>query len=73
MKGKFNKSGILFIERKGTMIEQYCPRSASSIQCRHWCPLLQETVMLNKANVTLCNGVTLIFNEFIDERETNHA
>jgi len=68
MKGKFDVYGVLHIKRSIAMIRQFCPYSVAADPCGHWCPLMQEIITPPKANITLCNNVTLIFNEFIDER-----
>lgn len=75
MKGKIDKGGFLYIERAGEYVKQFCPFSAGSYDCCHWCALFGEPDITdpngNQYNIItleLCKK-TLYFNEFTDERK----
>lgn len=69
MKVKFDKSGVLFIERAGRMVEQFCPHGQFK-NCCHHCPLLGEPFVGkdHTMNLVLCGKLLLTFDTFIDER-----
>lgn len=69
MKVKFDKTGVLFIERAGRMIEQLCPYGYFK-HCSHHCPLLGEPFLgkNNCMNLIICGKLFLAFDVFIDER-----
>ena len=67
MKGKIDKDGFLWIERKGEWTKQFCP-FVSKVWCGHWCPLFGEPEMLDgKPSLSLCRKV-LKFDFFEDAR-----
>ena len=72
MKGKIDKGGFLYIERAGKYIKQFCPFSAGSYDCCHWCALFGEPwgdrQEGEEIKLELCKK-TLHFSEFIDERK----
>lgn len=82
MKGKIDSTGWLWIERKGKMMEMYCPYSrASGLPCWHCCAAFREpekekvildgkeTTETGRTILELCDEVgVLCFDKFIDER-----
>lgn len=82
MKGKIDKDGTLYIERKGKYKCQCCPipeiKGMEGVVsgCGDWCPLFGEPVATTTEHypdddyitLTICNNRTLIFDEFTDER-----
>ena len=73
MNGKIASSGVLFIERAGTLTEQACPFSSMSPSafCGDNCPLFGEPQPHDNGNQTrieICQGRILSFKKLIDER-----
>ena len=76
MKGLI-KNGKLYIERRGKMIEQFCPFTYNGDICGDWCPLFgePETDMVDSAGAVmgiylqLCNSKVLYFNELEIQEE----
>jgi len=69
MIGKINKNGELYIERCGKMGIQYCPFQVGAEACGVWCPLFGEPfVDPNYVELQICQGRTLVFDEFTDQR-----
>ena len=77
MKGKFEKDGVLVIERDGILHRQICPfavstRSDEVSYCAGWCPHFGELEPLlggNGKKIKICHGKVLVFDEFVDERK----
>lgn len=76
MKGMINEAGVLHIERKrdnnclsGSLIPARCPFDRT--ECGDWCPLFGEPQSHSDGSgeVAICQGRTLYFDEFTDERE----
>jgi len=71
MKGKIDKDGFLWIERKGEWTKQFCPFVGDCNDwCGQWCPLFGEPFSkINHAGaeLSLCKR-TLYFDTFKDER-----
>jgi len=68
MKGKIDKGGFLYIERAGEYVKQFCPFSAGSYDCCHWCPLFGEPEFIDgHPRLSLCRKV-LEFVSLVDER-----
>ena len=71
MKGKIDKGGFLYIERAGEYVKQFCPFSAGSYDCCHWCPLFGEPrgerCAGEEIKLDICKK-TLFFSELTDER-----
>lgn len=77
MNGKIDRSGALSIERGGKMRQQSCVYGEGrGIHCGDWCPQFGEPVALEfgyidtvvQAHLTICQGRTLAFQQFADER-----
>jgi len=67
MKGKIDKDGFLWIERKGEWTKQFCP-FVSKVWCGHWCPLFGEPEFIDgHPRLSLCRKV-LEFVSLVDER-----
>jgi len=67
MKGKIDKDGFLWIERKGEWTKQFCP-FVSKVWCGHWCPLFGEPEFIDgHPRLSLCRKV-LKFVSLVDER-----
>lgn len=70
MKGKIDKDGFLWIERKGEWTKQFCP-FVSKVWCGHWCPLFGEPrgerCAGEEIKLDICKK-TLFFSELTDER-----
>jgi len=82
VKGKIDEFGRLFIYRKDKYKMQCCPYINSSkfftpnmsIRCGDWCPLFSEPKRIRNGlkeywKIDICNGKSLIFEEFKDERK----
>jgi len=80
MEGKIDKHGFLWIKRKGKFVIQVCPFTQNETKCGHWCPQFGEPTLyeagLESTNdiirewfLSICQGKTLVFNKFEDERE----
>jgi len=78
MKGKLNEFGELFIYRGHRYKPQYCPFINSVndmvVFCGDWCPLFSEPKRIRNGlkeywKIDICNGKSLIFEEFKDERK----
>jgi len=75
MKGKIDEQGFLYIYRKNDYKIQCCPFDVKigSI-CGDWCPLFSEPEKIRNGlkeywKIDICNGKSLIFEEFKDERK----
>ena len=75
MKGKIDEHGFLHIYRKNDYKIQCCPfdMKIGSI-CGDWCPLFSEPEKIRNGlkeywKIDICNGKSLIFEEFKDERK----
>ena len=71
MKGLIDKDGKLNILRGKELKEQWCNRSGQRAgECCDTCPLFGEPEITTdgKVNLTICDGKTLIFEEFFDDR-----
>jgi len=67
MKGKIDKDGFLWIERKGEWTKQYCP-IVNDDWCGQWCPLFGEPEFIDgHPRLSLCRKV-LEFVSLVDER-----
>ena len=67
MKGKIDKDGFLWIERKGEWTKQFCPFVGDG-WCGHWCPLFGEPEFIDgHPRLSLCRKV-LEFVSLVDER-----
>jgi hypothetical protein len=70
MKGKIDKDGFLWIERKGEWTKQRCPFVGDD-WCGHWCPLFGEPrgerCAGEEIKLDICKK-TLFFSELTDER-----
>ncbi|RKX56192.1 MAG: hypothetical protein DRP29_09790 [Thermodesulfobacteriota bacterium] len=69
-----DKQGFLRIYRKNEYKLQLCPFSTIDSACGDWCPLFEEYKKCKLGLkdcwiINICNGKTLIFDEFIDERK----
>ena len=70
MKGKIDKQGYLWIERRGIMTLQYCPFKTRNKPYTHFCPLFRESASIQSTTViAICNGIYHAFDTFTDERE----
>ena len=76
MKGKIDKDGYLWLERAGKLKPQFCEHEGPQ-ECGDWCPCFQEPVVttltpifrkLGQTTLIICEGNTLVFDEFTDER-----
>ena len=76
MKGKIDKDGFLWIERKGEWTKQFCPFVGDCNDwCGQWCPLFGEPEFIDghprfidgHPRLSLCRKV-LEFVSLVDER-----
>lgn len=76
MKGKIDKSGILYIERKGKYKKQFCPYQQTDLNgddtaCGGWCPMFGEPKKYDSyrksgTKLHICSSI-LLFDELIQE------
>jgi|GEM_PF-2613672 len=78
MEGKIDKDGVLWIDRKGTMKKQNCPKYEFGVCCDE-CPFFEEPtpelefmpysegVLTGRMQIKLCEK-TLTFFKLTDER-----
>lgn len=78
--GMINHEGALLLDRKGSFIEQTCPRSVGRgflglCLCGDWCPHFSEPVEVSDELqiLELCGGKKLTFCRLVDYRSDDRT